>query len=300
MRSNVNYPYPVLNSSNDDFLNCSFDIEMIDEPSADSDAIIFNIKYNLVCDGLKKYISDDSARVVLYFESVNTEYRKIVQFPKDQDAINLVIHKSEISKNLEIRGYIVAAKHIDKYHLPEHNPELFGGLPFSIRHGDMLAISKNFYNIPLTNYDPLANRPSIFSIRHQTQNPQEEIVVDINTQSGKIDVILYKDIYDKYQKLYEAPETRTVLATMFAAPILVDVLHQLKFMSDDEKETYSSKKWYQVVDKRLKDLKIELENEICMTNVANLILPHIFDTTIQSFTELCDVLIKKGGSESEN
>ena len=172
-------------------------------------------------------------------------------------------------------------------------PYLLGSINFA------LVISKNFYNIPLENYDPLANRPSIFSIRHQTTNPLEEIVVDVNTPSGKIDVILYKDIYDRYQTLYEAPETRTVLATMFAAPILVDVLHQLKYMSDDEREIYSTKKWYQVVEKRLKDLNIDIENELCMTKVANLILPHIFDATIQSFTELCDALIKKGGTENE-
>ena len=299
MRSNVNYPYPVLSASNEDFLNCSFDIELVEEPVADADKLTMVVKYNLVCEGLKEYIIKEDANVVLYFESVNTEYRKIFKFSKDSDIISVDIHKSDITKNLEIRGYIVAAKSISQYHLPEHNEELFGGLPFNIRHGDMLAISKNFYNIPLENYDPLANRPSIFSIRHQTTNPLEEIVVDVNTPSGKIDVILYKDIYDRYQTLYEAPETRTVLATMFAAPILVDVLHQLKYMSDDEREIYSTKKWYQVVEKRLKDLNIDIENELCMTKVANLILPHIFDATNQSFTELCDALIKKGGTENE-
>ena len=100
------------------------------------------------------------------------------------------------------------------------------------------------------------------------------------------------DSYDKYQKLYEAPDVRGVLASFYAAPVLVDVLNYIKNMSEEERITASEKKWYQVIQFRLKELNIDLESEISLTKVANQILPHVFTSSVESLTQLCKALLQ--------
>lgn len=51
---------------------------------------------------------------------------------------------------------------------------------------------------------------------------------------NKITILLNEDTFSKYQKLYESPEVRSVLASMFAVPVLVDALSYIK-NADSEK-----------------------------------------------------------------
>ena len=60
-----------------------------------------------------------------------------------------------------------------------------------------------------------------------------------------------------------------------------------------------NKKWYQVIDHRLNELKIDLSNEVSMTKVANLVLPHIFPSSIESMTNVFAAAVLKGGERNE-
>ena len=191
---------------------------------------------------------------------------------------------------LLLRGYIIANENIDSFALDEHNKKIFGRVPFTLRFGDIIGIATHHYNIPLNSYDPLADRPSIFRIRKQTTRPNEEVSADFS--QDKIVIFLNADSYDKYQKLYEAPDVRGVLASFYAAPVLVDVLNYIKNMSEEERITASAKKWYQVIQFRLKELNIDLESEISLTKVANQILPHVFTSSVESLTQLCKALLQ--------
>ena len=284
-KTNINYPHPVLSAANEDYNDCSFDIELTDDPSINGDIALINISYSLVCDGLIDLINSQYARVTLYLESVESEYRNTVSFEPGKNAISISINKNKLSKNLQIRGYIISSKEIRGFSLPEHNKDVLGNIPYDIRPGDILAISENFYNIPLDNYDPLADRPSIFSIRRQPSGSNEEITVDFLSRP-KITVFLNEEIFAKYQELYEAPEARMFLASFFAAPVLVDALAYIKNASEDDKDTLSGLKWYQVLQARMKELNIDLEQEISLTRVANIILPHIFKSNIEQFTSV--------------
>ena len=191
-------------------------------------------------------------------------------------------NKNLFGKNLQVRCYITAVKDISPFTLVEHNKDLFGMIPFSVKRGDVLAISENFYNIPLENYDPLSDRPSIFSVRRQTENPKDEIIVDY-VSYDKITIFLNNEIFEKYDELYQASEIRMFLASLFAAPVLVDVLSFVKHADQDSLDSISGKKWYQVLASRLTELNIDLSKEESMTKVANMIIPHIFKQNIEQF-----------------
>lgn len=288
-KTNINYPYPVLNSSNEDYIECFFNIVGPDEVTINGDNIEIKISYNLKSNGLAELIQENKANVVLYCESVEAEYRKIKKFPSNSNQIEFTINKNEISKNLEIRGYVVSLGEIYPFRLDEHNYDLFGGVPFKIRKGDILAISNDFLVYPIKYYDPLANRPSIFSIRRGSK-PNEEIYVDIFSYD-KITVFLNDEIYNNYSALYQEAKVRTILSSMFAASVLIDVLSYIKNSPEDDIEDIKDKKWYQVINSRLDTLSIDLKLESSLTKVANMVLPHIYKEFVDSFKNAFESLI---------
>lgn len=296
-KTNINYPHPVLSSTNEDYLNSSFDIIINGDPFVEGDDVVIDIAYELVCDGLKEFISLKNAMVAVYLDSSVAEYRRMQEFAFDKTQMQIHINKNDINRSLQIKGYIVAAKATNSFSLPEHNKEIFGTVPFTLRKGDILALATHSYNIPLDSYDPLADRPSIFAIRKQTERPKEEISADYS--GAKITIWLNEETHKKYETLYKAPETRGFLSSFFAAPVLVDVLYFMKNMSEEERLVNETKKWYQVIDHRLNELKINLTAEVSMTKVANLVLPHIFSSSIESMTNVFAAAVLKGGERNE-
>lgn len=294
-KSNINYPHPVLHIANEDYVDSEFSIELPVDPYIEGELAKIEIRYELKSNGLQEYINNSKANVVVYLESVEAEFRKIFYFSKDSNHLDIEINKNSLSKKLQIKAYIVASSTINPFVLPEHNQELFGGIPFSLNKGDILAIDDGF-SVPLENYDPLVDRPSIFSIRKQLDNPKEEVSVDMLTRD-KITILLNEETFAKYQKLYEAPDVRSLLASMFAVPVLVDALSYIKNADSDAIDALSEIKWYQVVTAKIKELKIDLSNEDSMTKIANLILPHVFKTNIETFIEVFKKSLPFGGEE---
>ena len=294
-KTNINYPHPVLSSGNEDYLNSSFDVELIGDISADSEKISITAGYMLNCKGLEKLIAAGKAKVSLYFESILADYRKAFSFDTASRTIEIEIKKDKVSKSLIMKGYITAIDNISPFNLEEHNKEVLGSVPFILRKGDVMAIAEHHYTIPLENYDPLADKPSIFIIRKQTINPKEPVSTDFSEH--KISVYLNEEMYNKYQKLYEASDIRSTLASLFAVPVLVDALNYIRNLSEDEIIEVSNKKWYQVVMHRIKELNIDLKTEGSLTKVANMILPNIFSFSIDALTKICKDVLKEGESD---
>lgn len=294
--TNINYPHPVLDASNSDYIDSSFDIALEADPTVTDSSILIDVSYSLECEGLKKLIEAGKAKVAVYLDCSIAEFRRMYSFPFSDTQLQIVINKSDVNRSIQLKGYIIAHEEISSFILPEHNKDMFANVPFSIRKGDVLAIAMHSFNLPLDSYDPLADRPSIFSIRRQTDRPKEEIAADFSEQ--KITIWLNAETHEKYRKLYEAPETRGFLSSFLAAPILVDVLFFIKNMSNEDKVDYETKKWYQVINKRLNDLKIDLATEDSMTKIADLILPRLFSTAIDSMTDVFRALLK-GGDKDE-
>lgn len=293
--NNANYPHPVLSSANEDYINSNF--EIFCTYSAQGQNAIIDLEYVLNCDGLKSLIDKKEAKVLIYLESLVAEYRKTFDFENDQTKLQVVVNTNDINKNLQVRGYIVATQKIENFSLEEHNKYLFSNMPFYIRKGDVLAVSNVFFNIAINDYDPLSDKQSIFAI-HKNPNQKYEVVVDYTSDAkGKIAIYLNEETYGKYCNLYKAPDPRIILASLFAIPALIDALAYIKCLSEEDKESLESLKWYQVIVSKLKEEKINLENETSLTNVANKIMPRIFVSTVEKLTDVCKVLLKEGEEE---
>lgn len=290
---NINYPHPVLNGANEDYIDCYFIINMPEDATVVGDSIEIKMTYSLTSPGLLDMVNSGKAEVVLYVESVESEFRRLYKFDAARTEKVVVVNKQLVTKELEVRGYIVASEDLHAFTLPEHNKEIFVAGPSKIRKGDILAFADEVYTIPLENFDPLVDRRSIFSIR-QNPDQKDDLTVDFTTYN-KITVMLNTEMFEKYQNIYRAPETRTILSTLFAVPVLVDALNIIKNADDNVLSDLVYKKWYQVLKTRLLELQIDLNTEDNMTQTANKLLAHVFRDTMINFNSVFSELM--GGVE---
>ena len=101
-KTNINYPHPVLSGSNEDYLNCSFDIDLLSNPVIEGDVATFAISYDLSCPSLEEYISSKEAKVVVYLESVVAEFRAIRPFASTSRELTITLNKNDINQEVEM------------------------------------------------------------------------------------------------------------------------------------------------------------------------------------------------------
>ena len=280
----LNYPYPVLNDSNEDFIDCLFNITL-GEANTIGNSFALPFSYTLVCPSIEKRIQSGKAKVVLYIESSETQYRRTESFESSEKTVNITIGKSVLGNEIRIKGFVVSLEEIFPYMPEERNIELFGDVPFRVGKNEYLAISNDKYTIPVETYDPLADRPSIFSIRKS--NSDEEIEIDYS--QNKITIYINEELHALYKKYYEAPENRVILASFFATPALEDVLSMMKMSSPEDLEIeYGKLKWYQVIKSKLAEKKIDLSKEDSLVKISNMLLPHVFRSNVEEFGNMYD------------
>ena len=263
------------------------------EPEVDNGTIRIPLKYYLNSAGLTDMITSQKAQVLIYCESSNSSFRKIERYDFDKDEKVLEIATSELSQVLKLKGMIVSTGTFDDFCFEEHNKELFGNFKFKINKGDILAIS-NLFEIELDSVDPLANKPSVFSIRPDDKATE---AIRVDYQDVKIDIFLRREIYDQYQELRDEPALRTVLASYFVLPALVEVLCFMKDGVSEDDEDIKLRAWYVSITNRLKALKIDLQEQVSMATVANKILTDIVQETMNGLKHIKENVLTGGNSE---
>lgn len=142
-RTNINYPHPVLSSLNEDYIDSTFDISIVDDAiEEDNNKAKLKVNYVLDCPGLQELINCGKAKVVVYIESVIAEFRQAFNFNHKETELSVELKKDELNRSLVLRGYIIADENINSFVLDEHNKKIFGIVPFSLRRGDIMGIAK--------------------------------------------------------------------------------------------------------------------------------------------------------------
>src|SRR4051812_31745550 len=87
MKINTSYPYPVLYSENDDYIDSSFDVESyINEEFGE---LKISTKFNLNNEGIKGLINDGVGSYLIHVECPQTSYRKAFVSVEDFLEINI-------------------------------------------------------------------------------------------------------------------------------------------------------------------------------------------------------------------
>lgn len=291
-RSNYDFPHPVLFEGNEDYVNSSFEIVVVDE-SNNPDFFTLSVEYCLDSIGLKELVKTKRASVVIRVESPSASYRTLCIYTNNETKMMINIRRNDVAKELILKGFVVANECIENFLLDEHNREYFN-TPFSIDKGDVLAYEPG-RKIYLDDSELEKPISSIITIAENNET-SDHVLVDLNDDK-KIKVLLDKDTYSAYWTLRVKPELKKYLAGLVVLPAVCEAIEKLKInLPDEEDQLLSDKIWYRVIKKKLNeknydDDDIQHESTLKMANtllgnVVNNSLGSLYDTFEREFDNL--------------
>lgn len=287
------YPYPVLASFNNDYVDSDFDIEV--QETITEKEIIFKFVPKLNNQELEKLIRFGQAIFVMHIECSFTSFRKSVEIPVEGKVVSISANKIEEVMNL--CPFIVANKDIDNYRNSKFNLE-YEGTAFELDKGSIMAIGfEKVIRIEKEN-DDLANIPSIFSVTEIYDPKIEDIIVDY--ACDKICLHLPSNVYRKFvTQNSNNPNAQPVLHAMLIVPALIKCIEEVKHSGEDY-YAYENRRWFRAIIKAAKKLNIDINEEnISQIDSFELAQKIMKNTTANGIINLNKVAIEGGFSNED-
>lgn len=284
------FPHPLLIEGNDDYTTGSFAL-VEGKHITKGDKFEFSFAYKLICPGLEKYILEHRAEVEIFASSSTAKFRERRCFPYGETTIRFHIPKNDIVKAVDFTAFIIANGD-DKFVLPEHNPEYYHGAAFSLRKGDILAISSTV-TVDLDDSELQKPLTSIFRISETVDSN-----VMPNFDDDKIEIFLPIETYGTYDKLKaHYPTIRRNLSAVVTLSALTEAIEIMRF---EDIIQYQGYRWFRALSNRLAQHEIDIrETEMQSMEIANLIYGDIVSDALNSLKNLLDKVYDDGDDLTE-
>ncbi|MDY0266271.1 MAG: hypothetical protein RBQ94_01265 [Methanimicrococcus sp.] len=289
------FPHPILYYGKDDYISGSFDIKLIRHQEIGDD-FIFTFQYYLEdCQGLQEMIEQGDAVVSFRLISSSSSFREIHKFGHSNE-IEIKINKYSISKVLSVIGFIVSSENDYLFSLKEHNPEYFSNLTFTLRKGDILAITDE---LKIRLDDSEFRRPvsSIFTIVIDPDLPASE-QIRCNYDRNIIQIQLCPEIYETYSLMKKAGRQKEANVSI-VYPVLVELLCYMPQWGIDSE--YSDYTWWRVIENKYRvhySNNLFEQEYILAVSVANKLLGFIAETSLKYFADLESLDVFENDEES--
>ncbi len=282
------FPHPLLIEDNDDYIFGSFSL-VEGKHITKEDEFEFCFTYSLNCPGLEKYIQDHRAEVEIFASSSAAKYRERRCVCSGETTFHFHIPKNDIVKAVDFTAFIVATGD-DKFSLPEHNPEYYHGASFTLRKGDILAISPTI-TVDLDDSELQKPLASIFKISGSTGENATP-----NFDDDKIEIFLPEETYDKYDKL--KAHYPTIRRNLSAIVTLSALTEAIEIMQSEDTTRYQGFRWFRALTNRLTQRGIDIEEtEMQSMEIANLIYGDIISDALSSLKDLLDKVLDEDFTE---
>jgi hypothetical protein len=165
------------------------------------------------------------------------------------------IPATAIDGRVEVSSFILALDDLPRYSNTGFHAD-YGGLSFTVRKGDTLAVAPDQTFIAEKKTDPLRKIPSIFVV--VPNEADDSPAMDIDTSGHKVVVKLSRANYEAYAFLKQAQPLHSNLNSMIVIPALIAVLEDVKRAgtTSDGLAELESRRWYSTLSRRLKDLGV--------------------------------------------
>ena len=249
------YPHPVLSHFGDDIEGCVFQGVVTGKGAKNS--YVFDAVFKTNNSDLLTLVAQKKAQYAVHVECNTTRYRNI--FKSLTEKFSFEIPAGVINGKVELCSFILADKPLEKYKNSNFHGD-YGKLSFHVRRGDTLAVGYDQIFSADKKNDPLRNISSILSIvRNDASNASG---MDIELGGSKILIRLSKPNYETYMALRQSAEHRPILFASIIVPALLDVLEKVRRASiQGALDAFSERRWYIVLSKRLREMKIDPDDE---------------------------------------
>ncbi|KLU64847.1 hypothetical protein DEAC_c31750 [Desulfosporosinus acididurans] len=241
------FPYPVLSTFSDDYLNSGFISEI--KVIKDINDIILSLKVLLDDSAMLSLISQNKAEYVFHIECSQTSYRSIVKTSETESIKRIA--ESKLNGRVSICTFIVAKEDLDRFRSNSFNED-YGNLSFHIKRGGILAIA-NQVNLDITKEtNDLSKIPSVFTVLRR--DSEDDLGMQIEIDGNKIKLFLCNEEFYNYKNVAAVPNFQPLLHAALILPALIYTFETLRHSGTEEYEMYH---WFKAIEKAL--LKSNLE-----------------------------------------
>lgn len=244
LNPNMNYPYPVIRASEEDYRSTVFKGELVVNLQPDGYLVRPAFEINNV--GIASLIEEGKLTYAVEIQSPSTWYRKL--FPvKGNKPIPL--EPATVHERVELTPCIIATTSIPGFTNDDFEVE-YQGMTFDINAGDVIAIGEIRTFDALYQDDIIKNGTSPVKIaRSETA---KEIRCDFS--GGLIEITLPADQHDRYLECGYKPEKYKTLNAVLSIPALVEAIGIIANDVDypDQPSGFESRAWYKTIVVNLK------------------------------------------------
>lgn len=286
LKSNLNYPYPMLRNNSLDYrtsvINTIIGIE------TNSDSYKFHVEISTNNDNINDLLNKGIVRKGILVKSSAVWFRKFYLVSDD----DIIINSKDIYGKVEILPCIVAMEKIENFFSDDFEDE-YKYSNINIEAGEFVALGEEYCFDALLDSDIFKNTSSIFELASVDENN-----ISYDLENDKIVIFIPKDIHQNYLNVANSVMSpKSILNSIIVFPILVSVLFDIKSLEDDE--YYTEKKWYKTI---MKTIEVKKKNN-CMAGLDNsgkidnpiLVAQSLTNgLTTSSFMKLKDILEMEG------
>jgi hypothetical protein len=271
-------PYPILNNYSDDYISSSFSVDY--EVTTQFREVYGKLIFKLDNDDIAAFIASGSALYVVHIESPITCYRKVIK--SSDTEIEFKIDSVSISKEIQIRTFIVLTKDIQGYTSTKFHPD-YDGMSFDISAHQILAIGTAMDYKVIKDDRDLDSLPSIFQITRLKDKKKGSMTVDTDNDTH-ITLGLADEVFDRYCQLGKSTFRNTAFSLVLM-PALIVVLQRMYLNKDDP--SYTSMHWYQVIEAMLEKNGYTIDTlDISTDNLLSICQAVFADPVARSMDEL--------------
>ena len=287
------YPYPLLALGRDDYSDeCSYSFSIkADEIKVTDEYIEIPVSFELHCSSLEKMIIEGYIGFIVKVRSSATSFCRIYPFQPDQKDKVVLIPKYDVSEKLELTGLIVANEAMPHFKCEEMNDLYFGGMTFSLRKGDAIAMdtTRIIYIDDSELEKPIV---SIFTINYM--DSQEE-AINVDFSDEKININLNKDLNKMYWGLkdFNNGALRRYVTAVIEA---IDIIRQ--HYIGDTGEDYSEKRWFRAIELKAEKKGYKLNEFVdSAAMLADVLLGGISLDALKSFKDMLEQEMNNGETQ---
>lgn len=247
------FPHPVLAAFKDDVMPNQFDF--IVKVSHDGDNYYLDLSFKYLNKTLIDLIESGNVTHSVHVECRRNYYREIFSFQKFSERVS--VRATDLVGRVEVSGFVKVQAPIRDYRIEGSHAD-YGASTFELKCGDVLAVASSFCFEAYVDYDPLRKISSILTIRRSIDDEEGPMQLDMG--GDKIVATLSQRDYDRYTELKADPKMGALIANQVVVPALLEAVHEMKGVGDDELSVEMTKRWFRSVSKKLDDLGVKVRS----------------------------------------
>ncbi len=248
------FPYPVIKTYKDDYLNSTFNCEAIFAESDNNVTITFNMFLNN--ETLLDLLANNKISFLIHLEESRTMFRETLRFNETSKTIEIPL--DSVNQKVEVVTFLVTNETIENYASDDFS-DWYKGSTFDLEENLIIGFG-DLFDVDVTKEDD--EMKSVGSIFIVVPNPDIKDIFEIEYTDKVISINVSKEIFELYNglsktyALYGSPENK-ILLTVMVLPAFVEILNTLK----EGYNNYEDNLWFKSLIRAFEEKKIDIIKE---------------------------------------